>query len=501
MLQLEVQPALIDQVHDRLLAAIADGTLASGQRLTQESVAAMLGVSRQPVSHALQVLKRRGFLSEHGKRGLQVTPIDSRRIRDLYLVREALDGLAARLAAQRIKTGDASDAERKPARSALAAGDKLGPRSPIARLIDADVAFHSAIHALSGNQAIVQTVADQWPHFRRSMGLVLSVSGASARYWDEHAAILEAVLAGDAAAGRGACALAHRPRGRGDRAAPRGNRSIQHAKQRRMTMKLNAQQARQFEDEGWLFLPETFSPEEVAILRSEAEGIYKLDRPQIWREKSGAPRTAFAAHTYNEAFGILGRHPRLTEPVEQLFGEKLYMHQFKINAKAKFDGDVWQWHQDYGTWARDDGMPEPKAMNIAVFLDEVFTFNGPLMLIPKSHKHGVLAAGHDKATTSYPLWTLDHATVEKLVDEGGLVAPTGKPGGVLLFHGNLVHGSAGNITPFSRKIVYLTLNAVSNYIRKPTRAEWIAHRDFAPIEACADDALLRYAQSHRQAAE
>jgi ectoine hydroxylase len=177
------------------------------------------------------------------------------------------------------------------------------------------------------------------------------------------------------------------------------------------------------------------------------------------------------------------------------------MHQFKINAKAKFDGDVWQWHQDYGTWARDDGMPEPKAMNISVFLDEVFTFNGPLMLIPRSHKHGVLAAGHDKATTSYPLWTLDHETVEKLVEEGGLVVPTGKPGGVLMFHGNLVHGSAGNITPYSRKIVYLTLNAVSNYIRKPTRPEWIAHQDFRPIEPCADDALLRYAQSHRQAAE
>ena len=104
MLQLDIQPALIDQVHDKLLGAIADGTLASGQRLTQESVAAMLGVSRQPVSHALQVLKRRGFLIEHGKRGLQVAPLDGRRIRELYLVREALDGLAARLAAQRVKS-------------------------------------------------------------------------------------------------------------------------------------------------------------------------------------------------------------------------------------------------------------------------------------------------------------------------------------------------------------------------------------------------------------
>ena len=187
-------------------------------------------------------------------------------------------------------------------------------------------------------------------------------------------------------------------------------------------MKLDAKQIKQFEDEGWLFLPDCFSPEEVEVLRTEAEGIYKLDRPQIWREKSGAPRTAFAAHTYNEGFGILGRHPRLIEPVEQLFGDKLYMHQFKINAKAKFDGDVWQWHQDYGTWARDDGMPEPKAMNISVFLDEVFTFNGPLMLIPKSHKHGVLAAGHDKGDHQLP-------AVDARSPHGGEAGRRGRPGG------------------------------------------------------------------------
>jgi ectoine hydroxylase len=266
-------------------------------------------------------------------------------------------------------------------------------------------------------------------------------------------------------------------------------------------MKLTAQQITQFDDDGYLFLPNCFSEVEVAALRTEAEGIYDQDRPQVWREKSGAPRTAFAAHTYNEAFRILGAHPRLIEPVEQLFGEQLYMHQFKINAKAKFDGDVWQWHQDYGTWARDDGMPEAKAMNIAVFLDEVLPINGPLMLVPKSHKQGVFAAGHDKGTTSYPLWTLDHSTVEKLVDEGGIIAPTGKPGAVLMFHGNLVHGSSGNITPYSRKIVYLTLNAVSNYIRKPTRPEWIAHQNFAPIKPVADDALMQFAKSYRHAAE
>jgi ectoine hydroxylase len=262
-------------------------------------------------------------------------------------------------------------------------------------------------------------------------------------------------------------------------------------------MRLTPEQLEAFDEEGYLFLPDCFSDAEVAALRRDAELIYDSGRPEVWQEKSGAPRTAFAAHTYNEGFRLLGAHPRLVEPVEQLFGEQLYMHQFKVNAKAAFDGDVWQWHQDYGTWARDDGMPEPRAMNISVFLDEVMPINGPLMFIPRSHKHGVLPAGHDEATTSYPLWTLDHDTITQLVETAGIVAPTGKPGAVLMFHGNLVHASTANITPYPRKIVYLTLCAVSNHIRKPTRPEWIAHRDFTPIDAVADDALLTYARAHR----
>ena len=114
-------------------------------------------------------------------------------------------------------------------------------------------------------------------------------------------------------------------------------------------MKLTPEQIEHFNREGWLLLPELFSAEETAFLAREAEGIYAADRAEVWREKSGAPRTAFAAHLYNEAFGALGAHPRMIEPIEQIFGEKLYMHQFKINAKSAFTGDVWQWHQDYGT--------------------------------------------------------------------------------------------------------------------------------------------------------
>jgi ectoine hydroxylase len=256
-------------------------------------------------------------------------------------------------------------------------------------------------------------------------------------------------------------------------------------------MRLSNDQIEQFDQAGYLFLPGMFSSAEVEVLRREVPGILAQDRPEVVREKDGTtPRTAFAAHTYNDRFGRLARHPRLIGPVEQLLAGPVYIHQFKINAKAAFDGDVWQWHQDYGTWQRDDDMPEARAMNVALFLDDVTEFNGPLMFIPKSHKRGVFEAGHDVTTTSYPLWTLDHDTIRALVEDGGLVAPKGPAGSVLLFHGNLVHASPSNLSPWHRTIVYVSACHVDNHIRRFKRPAWIAHRDFTPIAVLPDDCLL-----------
>jgi DNA-binding GntR family transcriptional regulator len=218
-LQLDQQPALIDQVHDRLLAAIVDGTLAPGTRLTQESAADMLGVSRQPVSHALQVLKRRGLLIEHGRKGLAVSVVEASRVRQLYQVRAALDVLAAELSAERVKSGTVSKRERAEMSRFLHAGLELGPDPSITAMIDADVGFHSAVYRLSGNAAISETVEEQWPHFRRSMGLVLRNDTRRRHVWSEHEAILQAILDGDAALA-GQFARAHADRA-GDETARR----------------------------------------------------------------------------------------------------------------------------------------------------------------------------------------------------------------------------------------------------------------------------------------
>ena len=194
--QLNTGPALIDRVHDQLVEAIASGDLEPGRRLTQENVASMLGVSRQPVSHALQVLKRRGLLVEHGKRGLAVAPIDRQRLIDLYEIREMLDGLAARRAAQCCRDGNAPDAARLAFSDALHAGLNLSKDTGVRERVLADVTFHTALHHLSGNPEIVHTMAEQWPQFMRAMGVILNAKGRRDDIWQEHEKIAEAVLTG-----------------------------------------------------------------------------------------------------------------------------------------------------------------------------------------------------------------------------------------------------------------------------------------------------------------
>ena len=255
-------------------------------------------------------------------------------------------------------------------------------------------------------------------------------------------------------------------------------------------MKLTDSQIAEFHRTGYLLLPDLFDEREIEVLQSAADTVYGLKREEVFRENDGkTARTAFAAHQYNDAFRRLGCHPRLIKPVEQLLGGSVYMHQYKVNAKAAFTGDVWQWHQDYGTWSRDDLMPEPRAMNIALYVNDAVEFNGPLWIIPGSHKQGVFEAGHDLQTTSYPLWTLDTKTITRLVDEGGIVSAKGKAGSVLMFHSTLVHCSPPNLSPWARTVVYLSLCHVDNHIRQFKRPEWIAHRDFAAIETLPDDCL------------
>jgi len=205
MTPLEPAPNLTEQVYARILGAITDRSLLPGQRITQNELAERLGVSRQPVSHALHLLHRQGLLAESGRRGFEVTQLDPVRTRQLYEVRGAIDALAARLSAGRVKTDAAGRAQLE---AALRAGRVIDRKTPLARLIALDVDFHTAIYRLAGNPAIEEMIAPQWPHMRRSMATVLAELDYRESAWTEHEAIASRILAGNAKAAESA-AQAH----------------------------------------------------------------------------------------------------------------------------------------------------------------------------------------------------------------------------------------------------------------------------------------------------
>lgn len=217
LLRIEAAPDLVDQVHGALLDAICDGSLAPGQRITQEDIAAQLAVSRQPVLQALRLLKKDGFVLDAPGRGLLVAPLDPDWMASVYQVRGALDALAARLAAGRRYRVDPRLIE---------LGRKATRGRNVKAMIDADLAFHEAIYAASGNPLLAQGAQQHWRHLRRVMGAVLQSSRQRASVWDEHQAIADAIAAGDAA--RAVQLIEHHSQQASDNLATRLSQVLDH---------------------------------------------------------------------------------------------------------------------------------------------------------------------------------------------------------------------------------------------------------------------------------
>ncbi|AHV92534.1 GntR family transcriptional regulator [Bordetella holmesii] len=187
--KLPVRTDFVDTVYRVLLDAITDGSLAPGERITQEEIAEQLHVSRSPVLQALRLLKKDGFIEDAPGRGVQVTQLDPAWVAHLYEVRGALDALAARLAAQARAVIDPTLIER----------GRIAARSADLKTnIESDLAFHNAIYDASGNPLIGESARHYWVHLRRVMGAVHRSAAHRSTLWDEHAAIAQAIASGDA---------------------------------------------------------------------------------------------------------------------------------------------------------------------------------------------------------------------------------------------------------------------------------------------------------------
>ena len=245
---------------------------------------------------------------------------------------------------------------------------------------------------------------------------------------------------------------------------------------------LTAEQVEQFDRDGYLVLEDLFDETELQALQNETRQLLSdpasLDPETVITERGGTEiRSIFAVHEQNALMRRLAADERLAGVASFLLDDEVYVHQSRLNYKPRFKGKEFYWHSDFETWHTEDGMPRMRALSMSVLLAENTPNNGPLMVIPGSQRVYVTCVGetpedhYQQSLKKQEYGVPDEQSLAELAHKHGIVAPTGKPGTVILFDCNTMHGSNGNITPFPRSNAFLVYNAMSNRLVRPFAAE------------------------------
>lgn len=268
---------------------------------------------------------------------------------------------------------------------------------------------------------------------------------------------------------------------------------------------LSREDVEHYRENGFLVLKNVFDAEEIAALQAEAEwlrsGRASLEKETLITERSsGAVRSVFMLHRQSALFGRLAADARLARVAQFLLGDEVYLHQSRLNYKPGFEGKDFYWHSDFETWHVEDGMPRMRALSMSVLLTENTPVNGPTMFMRGSHLRYVSCVGetpedHYKQSLKKQEYGVpDHETLAQLAS-GGVEAPCGPPGTVVIFDCNTMHGSNSNITPFPRSNAFFVYNAMSNRLVAPfgpkrPRPEFIGARQDIKAISPADGRLV-----------
>lgn len=236
-------------------------------------------------------------------------------------------------------------------------------------------------------------------------------------------------------------------------------------------------QIEQYAEQGFLLFPDLMR-EEVGVIRGNIErsGADAVSG-QVLEKDGRTLRGLRGTHFTNEFFARLVRHPKILIPAQRLLDSDVYVYQFKINMKLAFKGGMWRWHQDFSYWHHEDGMPAPQALTAVIFIDRADEANGPLLLIPGSHRSGLIpversgpaASDAQRGASNFAAgvnYTVPNQVVVELACKYGITAAMGEPGTVLFFAPNVVHGSPQNMSPFDRTMLFTTYNSVNNHLRE-----------------------------------
>jgi ectoine hydroxylase len=260
-------------------------------------------------------------------------------------------------------------------------------------------------------------------------------------------------------------------------------------------MDLSQAQVDAFRRDGFLVIERAFSSSEVAVLNAALPEIMDPSRAKVGFDgASGMVRLSHGAHLYNEAFRRLSLHPRLVQPVQRLIESDFHVYQSRLTIKPGMTNGVaasgWVWHQDYSTWHRADGMPEPRAVVTFTFLDDVTAANAPVLAIPRSHDRGMYDTISVEDKGDYENVAIIPDTVREIGQRNGVIALTGPVGTIVFISCALVHASGENISPLRRALFSVVYNPMDNRPRHPrTQEHWVPPADVVPVRPLADNCL------------
>lgn len=189
---IQLPRSLADEAAELVRDRIFSGDLPRGERLVEARLAEQLGVSRGPVREALQMLRAEGLVQEEPRKGMFVVSPSEDDVRDIYAVRAAIEGRAARILAR----------EREPA--VLAELDRTideleaAAKSGDARAVnESDLALHEAICRLTGNRRLHRIFLETVPILRTLLKLDEALYSSHSEVVGEHRAIVDAIKSGD----------------------------------------------------------------------------------------------------------------------------------------------------------------------------------------------------------------------------------------------------------------------------------------------------------------
>ena len=221
---------------------------------------------------------------------------------------------------------------------------------------------------------------------------------------------------------------------------------------------LDQEQISAYHRDGYLFVRELFSSEEIVLLGETARNDHAMDQAASSMDdgEGNDVRLSLWNHPGEGIYGMIARSERIVNCVEQLLDDEAYHYHSKMILKDAKVGGAWAWHQDYGYWYQN-GLLFPNLCSAMIAVDEATTANGCLQVLKGSHKMGrvnhILAgdqAGADTGHVSEALKRLETIQCEMAA------------GDTLFFHCNLLHCSAANLSEQARWALICCYNARSN---------------------------------------